>query len=89
MASFPDAYNEETTFNWMIATIYAIPIFMAIHSLYIILLVGVMSRDTSLSKRPINILLLIDEILRFIGSIGTLFAATLATIWSEVKVINF
>ena len=89
MTSFPDVYNEETPFNWMIATVYAIPIFMAIHSLYIILLVGVMSRDTSLSKRPINILLLIDEIMRFIGSIGTLFAATLVTIWNEVKVINF
>ena len=86
MASFPDVYNEETPFNWMIVTVCAIPIFMAIHSLYIILLVGVMSKDISLSKRPINILLLVDEILRLLGSVGALVAATLATIGEEVKV---
>ena len=80
--------NTEGPFNWLIMAVCAIPIIMTIHSLYIILLVGVMSKDTSLSKRPINILLLIDEILRFIGSIGTLFAATLVTMWNEVKVIN-
>ena len=89
MASFPDVHNEETTFNWMIVAVCTIPIFMAIHSLYIILLVGVMGKDISISKRPINILLLIDEILGFVGSVGTLVAATIVTIWNEAEVIKF
>ena len=81
--------NTESPFNWLIVAVCAIPIFMTIHSLYIILLVGVMGKDISLSKRPINILLLIDEILGFVGSVGTLAAATIVTIWNEAKVIKF
>ena len=86
MASFPDANTDEGPFNWMVVAVGAIPIFMAIHSLYIVLLIVVMGKDVPFSKRPINILLLIDEILRFLGSVGTLVAATWATLWKEVEV---
>ena len=79
--------NTESPFNWLIMAICTIPIFMTIHSLYITLLIGVMLKEAPLSKRPINILLLIDELLRLVGSAGTLVAAILVTIWNEAKVL--
>ena len=77
----------ESPFNWLIMAVCAIPIFMTIHTLYIILLIGVMFKEAPLSKRPINILLLIDELLRLVGSAGTLVAAILVTIWNEAEVL--
>ena len=82
-----DTSNNENPFNWLIMAVCAIPIFMTIHSLYIILLIGVMFKGAPLSKRPINILLLMDELLRLVGSAGTLVAAILVTIWNEAKVL--
>ena len=86
MASFNYESTDESPFNWMFVAVCAIPIFMTIHSLYIILLIGVMGKDGPLYKRQINFLLLVDEILRLLGSVGALVAATLATIGEEVKV---
>ena len=80
--------NAASPFNWMIMVVWSIPISMTFHSLYIILLIGLMGKDVPLSKRPINILLLIDELLRLVGSAGTLIAAILATIWREAEVAN-
>ena len=79
--------NTEGPFNWLIMAVCAIPIFMTIHSLYIILLIGVMFKEAPLSKRPINILLLMDEFLRLVGSAGTLVAAILVTTKDEAKVL--
>ena len=79
--------STESPFNWLFMAVCAIPIFMTIHSLYITLLIGVMLKEAPLSKRPINILLLIDELLRLVGSAGTLVAAILVTIWNEAKVL--
>ena len=79
--------STESPFNWLIMAICTIPIFMTIHTLYIILLIGVMFKEAPLSKRPINILLLMDELLRLVGSAGTLVAAILVTIWNEAKVL--
>ena len=79
--------STESPFNWLIMAICTIPIFMTIHTLYIILLIGVMFKGAPLSKRPINILLLMDELLRLVGSAGTLVAAILVTIWNEAKVL--
>ena len=80
--------DAASPFNWMIMVVCSIPISMTFHSLYIILLIGLMGKDVPLSKRPINILLLIDELLRLVGSAGTLIAAILATIWREAEVAN-
>ena len=80
--------DAASPFNWMIMVVCSIPISMTFHSLYIILLIGLMGKDAPLSKRPINILLLIDELLRLVGSAGTLIAAILATIWREAEVAN-
>ena len=86
MASFNYESTDESPFNWMFVAVCVIPIFMTIHSLYIILLIRVMGKDGPLYKRPIHFLLLVDEILRLLGSVGALVAATLATIGEEVKV---
>ena len=62
-----------------------LPISMTIHIIHIALLLRVMAKEGPIWKRAINWMILSDEVIRFLGSVGAIHVTTVLGMWEGSK----
>ena len=60
-----------------------LPISMVIHLIHLALLLRVMAKSSPILKKPINWMILSDEVIRFLGSVGALHGTFALGMWSD------
>ena len=58
---------------------------MAFQFAYLALLLKVMTKEGAIRKKAVNVMILTDEGIKLLASIGTLIGAILSSIWAEMS----
>ena len=61
----------------------SLPACIVINGIHMVLLVRVMAREGPILRKPINWMILVDEFIRFLGSVGALHATFILGMWLD------
>ena len=74
-----------TSFKQLDFTLAFTSLCMAFQFAYLALLLRVMTKDGAIRKKAVNVMILTDEGIKLLASIGTLIGAILSSIWREMS----
>ena len=81
-----ETFAPDNTSNTMFVpknVVVGLPICIAIHLVHIALLMRVITKEGPIWKKPINWMILSDEVIRFLGSVGCIHATILEGLWQD------